>query len=507
MQTWKGFNELAFLDTSYPKDNSVNDATDFNYPDSIKNYLKKVDGWYGYFNPDKTKAGFCNFIDMEPTRERFSFTPDLNPYKATINTPPVKNWELTISYPYDTDKDHPMIKDGLLIVEAISVTVSTKPMTAFGVACLHNLTVGDSVKITGTNGYNGIHTVVRTGLDNGDLKGYYFVLDLDPTGLINSSSRFKRLVSGNESEYYFRIFKKIKTRNTPIIGSDDYETYKLAFSQNIYNDDITQFVFNEDIDVTDLVDNLGRPLSELYLTKIKTSSNGLFTNISSGIETPYLSNLLTNNTNTYLSDVPVINRIHNGGSLPFQSHTPLEVNVSINDDTYYGDLVEYNKYEVQEVILTQVSHRFNTINRETNVNFSYYDRVGDNPTTKNIDLGPRQEGYFYNPHSLIKIREFSSYIEQGDSKTEGIPSYAVDLLDGRYLWRDLLDIGYNQSDVKPLDYPFMNGCHYMYQNECFLVRRQDPFDNWGLYYYKFPSDPLGDRMTDKYMINREDDVC
>jgi hypothetical protein len=29
---------------------------------------------------------------------------------------------------------------------------------------------GDVVRITGTNGYDGDHVVVRTGLDNGDLK-------------------------------------------------------------------------------------------------------------------------------------------------------------------------------------------------------------------------------------------------------------------------------------------------------------------------------------------------
>lgn len=507
MQTWKGFNELMFVDTSYPKNNDVADETDFNYNESIKNNLKRVDGWFGYKNPDKTKSGFCNYIDMEPTRERFSFLPDIRPYHSTVTTKPIKNWELTISYPHHSDKNHPMVRDGLMIVETVPVVVSTKTMTAFGVACLHNLGIGDTVKIVGTNGYDGIHTVVRTGLDNGDLKPYYFVLNLDPSGSIDGNSKMKKVVSGKESEYYFRVFKKVKTRSAEMVEADDYEMYKLGFSENIYNDEVTQFVFNEDIDITDLVDNLNRPLSELYLTKIKTSSNGLFTKVSSGIETPYLPKLMTSVTNTHLKDIPVINRIHNGNNSPFPTHIPLETNLTINDNFFYGDLVEYNMYEVQETILAEVSHRFNTLNRETSPNISYYDKIGVSPTTKTINLGPRQEGYFYKAHSLIKIREFSAYIEQGDSSTVGIPYYAVDLLDGRYLWRDLLDIGYNQNSDKPLNYPFINGCHYMYQNECFLVRRQDPFDNWGLYYGKFPADPLGDRMTDKYTTNSEEDVC
>jgi hypothetical protein len=174
---------------------------------------------------------------------------------------------------------------------------------------------------------------------------------------------------------------------------------------------------------------------------------------------------------------------------------------------FYGDLVEYNKIEVQEIILADVSHRFNTNNRETETNFSYYKTVGPKPTTETINLGPRQEGYFYKAHELIRIRDFSPYVELGDSNTVGIPSYAVKLDDGRYLWRDLLSIGYNQSDEKALDYPFLNGSHYIHLNDCFYVRRQDAFNDWGLYYNKFPADPYGERITDKYTINSEDEVC
>jgi hypothetical protein len=75
-----------------------------------------------------------------------------------------------------------------------------------------------------------------------------------------------RVYGGQDSEYYFRKFRKIKTRITNVIGIDDYETYKLSFSENSFSDSISQFVFNEDIDISELTDNLGRPLTELYLT-------------------------------------------------------------------------------------------------------------------------------------------------------------------------------------------------------------------------------------------------
>jgi len=510
--TWSWLNSVEFLDSSYPKD-GLNDETDLTYNASIKNNLKEKDGWFGVFDPDKTKSGLCNYIDMEPKRERFSFIPDSNPFGNLMT--PVKNWEITITYPASIDSGHTMINSGVLITNRVPANVSTRNMTAIGVSCKHNLNVGDVVRIVGTTGYDGDHIVVRTGLDNGDLKEFYFVIDKPSTGVLSANSRIKKVVNNTECQYYFRKFRKIKTKIAPVIENDDYEAYRVGFSENFFNDSIIQFVFNEDIDVTDLVDNLGRPLSEIYLTIIKTDSNGLFTNVSSGIETPYDSRLINSNTIPYLRGIPSINRIHNGTSGIFPTHNALETNVSINNSTnnneFYGDLVEYDVNTLNETVLATVVHSFNTVNRETPNTLSYVSKLGNPdgtpPETKTITLGPRYEGYCYEPHHIIKIRDFSSYIEVGDQFTDGIPSYAVDLGDSRIVWRDLLDIGFNESDIKPLDYPFLNNSHYMYNNYCFSVRRQDPFGIWGLYYGKFPADPTGDRITDKFTINSEDDVC
>lgn len=518
--TWAGFNSLDFLDWSYPHDGDVNDEGDFTYNGAIKYYLKEKDGWFGHFDPDITKASLCKYFDMEPKRERFSFLPDVNPYHAVAGQQPVKNWEMVITYPKTMDKTHKMVNGGLLIIETLPTEVSTRQMTAIGVGVRHNLSIGDTVRIVGTNGYNGDHEVVTLGLSNGDYKDYYFVIDVPNNGTINNTSRMKKLINGVESEYYFRKFRKIKTKATPVMEQDDYETYQVGFSENFFNDQIIQYVFNEDIDVSDLTDNLGRPLSEIYLTLVKTDSNGLFSQVSSGIETPFMNKLLTSNINTFLkTDVPAINRIHNGGLLPFPSHTPLEVNVTINNNNnipnnidYYGDLVEYNITTLIEVPLSIVSHRFNTVNRESPATLNYVAAqpasVNGQPSYNQTNLGPRQEGYFYQAHYPMKIRQFSNYIEEGDEKTEGVPDYAVNMGDGRYLWRDLIEIGFNQTDEKPLDYPFLNGSHYLYQNHCFHLRRQDQFGLWGLYYSKFPADPTGERITDKFIVKTANpDVC
>ena len=480
---------------SYFNNSVFNGATFF---DKLNNNLKEKDGWFGYFNKNNPNNTLCLFTDLEPKRERFSFISDIRPFNGSTGQI-VNNWDLTITYPAAVDSGHTMVNNGLLICDAQPAIASTKQMVAIGLPCKHNLVAGDTVRITGTNGYNGDYLVTRIGLDNGDLKEYYFVIDAPPTGAISGNSRIKRLSNDVESKYYFRIFRKIKTRSSNVVENDDYEIYKLGFSENIFSDTITQFTFNEDIDVSNLTDNLGRPLSELYLTILKTSSNNLFTNISSGIETPFISNLNNSVTNTYLTSIPVINKIHNGGSTPFPSHIPLESNISFNNTDFYGDLVDYNDNDLREVVLAEVNHRFNTINRESNPQLV--------TSTQTINLGPRQEGYYYKSHHLIRIRNFSSYIEQADNSVENIPSYATNIGDGRLTWRDLLDIGYNEQGLNTLDYPFTNGSHYLYNNYCFIIKRQDPFSDWGLYYANFPADPAGNEITDRFNTNSADNVC
>jgi hypothetical protein len=484
IDTWQYLNNPIFTNKVLDDDDET-----LSFSESIKRNLKEIDGWYGYFDPVLTGSGLCNFYDMEPKRERFSFTSDI----TNIPNTRVKNWELTITYPYASDKNHNLVLNGLLIVDKQLAIVGGKYMTALSVPVKHNLSIGSTIALLGTN-MDGEYEVKRVGLDNGDLKNYYFCIDVDFDEIsVGNNSRVNKMYNGVKSEYYFRKFKKIKTKTSQTIDSDDYEIYKLSFSENIFNDDITQFVFNEDIDVSNLTDNLGRPLSELYLTIIKTSSNNIFGNVSSGIEAPLIQELNNGNTNTYLKTIPVIQKIHNVSSAPSQTFTPLENVVLIGNNDFYGDIVEYNDTTVEEVVLGDIFHRFNTINREL--------------TSNGEVSGPRPEGYYYKAHHLIKIREFSSYIEEGTTSTAGMPDYKVDLGDGRYIWRDLLDIGVVDINKPILNYPFVNGCHYIFQNYCFDVRRQDPFDNWNLYHAGFPADPIGNMMDNRFKINIANNAC
>jgi len=502
--SWSSFDGVAFRNQTYPPTNpTVTDEEDLSYKESVNKHLKEIDGWFGYYDPNPFSDGLCNFIDMEPKRRRFSFKKDklnLDGDGTNEGGEPVRNWEITMTYP-SSSADTALTTGGLLIFDKVSVEVGQRVMTAIGTPVLHNINNGDMVRIIGTN-FDGDYDVKRIGLDNGDLKGYYFVIDIDPILFsIGTNSRMTRMVGNQPSDYYFRVFEKIKTRVTPKIENDDYEIYPLAIANNIYNDGVCQMIVNEDIDVSDLTDNLGRPLSEIYMTIIKTRGNQLnggfngFTDIKSGIEIPYMPDVqATTGLGAYKVGIPDIRRIHDGGVLPTLSHTPLEFNITINSNSFYGDVVEYNKHRVEEVVLGEVHHRFNTTNR-----------VGNGVA---VASGPRQEGYYYKTHHKYQIRNFSTYIEQGDLSTAGIPDYAEDLGDGRWLWRDFLSIGFNEGQDDPVDYPFLNGAHYLHKNLCFTLKRQDPFGFFGLYYsQEASSDPAGDPMGDNFTTNFVQNVC
>lgn len=514
--TWAGFNSMSdFLDLSYPKDGNNSDDNDNTYPTAIENFLTERDGWFGYYSSDVSEN--CKYYDMEPTRKRFSFLPDYSPFHNVNNLKSVKNWELTITYPSSIDDKHILVSGGILIIDTELVTISEKQLVVFKIPCRHNLNIGDTVRIVNTNGFNGDYTIYALGDSANNLKDYCFSVEAPTNGTLTPNSRFKKIIDDEECVYYFRKFKKIKTKSSIVIETDDYDIYNASFAQNLFNDRLQQFIFNEEIDITDLKDNLGRPISELFLTIIKTSSNNLFSRVSSGLELPYFSIYDSTTLPQHILNVPVIQKIHNGINSPFTSFKPLETTVQIDNNNsiqgnieFYGDLVEYNKKTLNETRLEEVFYRFNTLNRETPSTLNYIDEKTSKTSgqlTVTIDLGPRHEGYYYRAHYQTVIRKFSNYVEQGDEFTVDIPSYATNLGDGRIIWRDLLEIGQNDSDEVAIDYPFLNGSHYLYNNYTFKVKRQDPFGIWRLYWPKFPPDYVGNRITDRYNVTPTDDVC
>lgn len=533
------FDKVSFRDRN--ENNLLTDEEDFTYLESINYYLTDSNGWLGYVAPNSGVTQNCQFIDLMPSRKYFDFTPrfdnNLNKYDY--------NWEVCATYPAKIDSGHTLVNNGLIIGSVSEIEYGGRNLILFKIPFKHGLSVGENININGTlnNLFDGTYKVLTLGDGVGNFEENYFIIDFEYDNEKNNttfsdnfllgSTKFKRLYSNRESKYYFRLFKKIDTQTS-------YEIYPLAFSKNIYGDRITQVAFNDEIDLGLITDYMGRPISEIYLSVIKCNTHDdIFSDVKAGLDIIPIAEL------DELTEIMDIHRIHNrsgytqnSDNYPAISHSSFnQLNDSGNtfnnvfkvedtDEYFYGDLVEWNDLEQIEKVLCDVNHRFNTINRD------YCDLTKNSgcpfiviqngelvtaPITNQNDTGytyidyyPRVEGYYYKPHNKIKIKYFSDYIEQGDTGTTLIPSYATQIDSNLFLWRDVNDIGYINEEGQTIDYPFLNNAHYLYNDINFYLKRQDPFGEYGLLFNGTPNDVYGEffNVSDIYNnLNNNSDGC
>ena len=314
--------------------------------------------------------------------------------------------------------------------------------------------------------------------ENGTRFVAYINLDKDAQNI-----SYKKVVNDIECEYYVRLFSRVPNFRFASAGTkteyditkkddngetmiDKYNTYeyefenhvsRLAFSKNIYSDDIGEIVFTDDINISNLRDNRGRPLTSLYLTIIKNNSgykewysydydnwsptaitdsnvefSHCFGKISCGIDTSDESldvvdvnsiKKISTIGNAYGYDVDAINGERDYGNENIHI-TPTEISYK-HDKLFYGDLCYYDYYNATEVSIQPILHRFNTAQREcdgTDINacsnftsFIYdeiksddFDATGDfSINSKYIsDCNKKKEGYYYIPHYEIPIKSF-----------------------------------------------------------------------------------------------------
>ena len=343
---------------------------------------------------------------------------------------------------------------------------------------------------------------------------------------------FKKLVNGIECDYYFRKYKKLK--NFDYNGNRTLELTsdigKCAYAENIYGDRIAQIVFTDDIDITGLVDHRGRKLTETYFTVIKRNKgrqkwynqnnpqyntedieySHCFGQVTSGLyfgdladkhydyNIKYLHNISLNTAYTDdiqgIDDIPidhsnVIEGKKGNGPLEFVAYSALgetvlygipkkiEQDITIDNDMFYGDVVEFDPYNYIETELTPVLHRFNTVQREWIRNKNYatlmYDKIiyddfdlnsnGDSRTftvsatdmslvsynDKQYKLysNVKPEGYYYNPHTLVKVREEEQYTTRVKCKRINFTN-----ANGYY---DMISNITHISFIAPINYGFM----------------------------------------------------
>lgn len=434
----------------------------------------------------------CEFIDMYPDRTLFSFNPKYNKFKHR----PEYNWNICITYPYKNDYNHPIVTSGdgtnALKIYSIEKTIGTDGADVLLVQTFtkHGLKRGDNIFFYYSNDNDNSYIkceksvkITNIGDLNRNNDDYFFYTTdmslLDYTDVVLEGEnktlfRFRKFVNGLESEYYIRIFKKLpnlkwrKENLTEDIANDkekyeeylnknakidekmidfDKEQYQLAFASTIYNDNSTQITFTDSLDISNIVDNWGRPLTELYLTFVKNNKgykewyNGerkttkdvdieyshCFGKVTSGLMF-YNGDGFFDEKKGLMSDVRMINNLgwHNSQSLEAYLTDNLKEEITIDNETFAGDLVEFNANEVMENVLDDVYFRFNTAQRETIANeryklFQYQEITSDdydldNFTVTNYNADDingtstvlRPEGYYYKAHYKIDVREFGS---------------------------------------------------------------------------------------------------
>jgi|694.fasta_scaffold00011_126 hypothetical protein len=397
----------------------------------VNQLLIEQNGWFGYFVQNGNNL--CEFVDLYPKKK------DLLIVKDGVKD----NWSLKITYPYtglsntvyfnaNNDPLRPIyLSDGIAISSVYQTKVGDVDMTGFKIPISHGLNVGDEVKITGGTLYDGIHTVILLG----DNVNNEFIINTfitgSTSGITFTNASMKRVVNNVESKYYARYFSAITQTN-------EIDFYPTAFSTTIFGDEVIGFNTNNNIDISLYRDYLDRPITEVYLTMVKTkTSSNYWGNLKVGLETKVD---LVNYDIKQINDQPY--------PLP-----DLGI-ISSTNNVFFGDIIDYNDENISEIILEGARHRFNSNNRNTN---SYY------------------EGYYYKPHYKIVTQYYSSQVEYSDPNipTINIPDYAL-FSNGRYRWRDILTKGYFDETNRGVNYPFLNGVTYIHENYFLSLKRQDP---------------------------------
>lgn len=474
--------------------------------------------------------GIGDFIDMYPDRTLFSVHPKYNESKKRLE----HNWEYCLTYPAENVYDNPIISDidnGTILFNGpkclfkLLETLSMGPNVDNSLVTLrtyikHGLNIGDKIRLyfkhQNSNGislnditvfsvgngryerdhyfsvrasdlYSILLNVIKTLRTNGvstpkevinieetidgvdmTFQTEYFAISPTFFEENNVEFRFARINNKKLVKYYIRKFKKLQKKD----GSNyDITINKLAFAKNIYSDDIAECIVDNIIDTSHVVDNLGRQLTELFVTVIKTNkghdlwynknswgSNGVLkNNLSDKIEYSHCFGRLTdgfslvNDEECYDYNVhyfhnidkPIGNKIDNkfdftqSKTLSGKDSNNKNKNITVSDNEFYGDIVEFYENNLEETVLEDVYFRFNTAQREysgeefktiyySEINSDDYDIKGQpgvsddflivkdirqsdenaNIMMEDYYLNISPEGYYYKPHHSIILKEY-----------------------------------------------------------------------------------------------------
>ena len=357
----------------------------------------------------------CEFFPFDPGYDRLKM----------LDSDGASNYLFKLVYPFGT-KDITLVKnnlnislkDGVPIIDKFTIELNGRQYIGFRTPMNHGLNVGDRIRLfnfvdnTPNNTLNlttQLYRVFKLGNQVNDNKLRTFVIDVNPSD-INFTigvSTIKRSVNGKLSSYYVRQFKSLTSSDYK-----DYDLYPAAYGVTYFNDEVVAFNFKNDIDVSSLVDNLGRPITEIYLSIIKNDNDSDPTSLNTQYWLQQQQNLIPPYNTRFWTKISAGYDLENNNNVNYNIRSYGDTNyvgslyyenIDESDDVFDGDIVEYNESELLERRMENLYHRVNTVYREfLNSIYSTY--------SQDSNKGNKKEGYIDSPFNLIKIREFSNYI-------------------------------------------------------------------------------------------------
>lgn len=211
---------------------------------------------------------------------------------------------------------------------------------------------------------------------------------------------------------------------------NDFNLFNAGYSKNLFNEPKYSYIISRDIDISNMVDGFGLPLTELYIyCRYNPTTNG------SGVAEKLKQKKWD---------------LNNDNNVIYEQLTYQEFNIG---DVVYGDMVEYSPNTMFQTITDQQEYKII-------VNVEEY---GDIQFT-------------YNPFLPLRLRYFTESINRVNinstdyDKTIKIPNYAYDTGNGNYIWRDILEQGLvDPINGNGVDYPFVNKRRYLFSNQILSI--------------------------------------
>lgn len=452
---------------------------------------------------DETIINFEQNIELTNLSDHVTITDISAPYQ---------NWNIYLSYVYTGDTQFPMTYtlsgnteydfvsgDGIpfILTSNGNFYTLTSPVE-------HGINVGEYIILSGDSFDNSTPLIERTfivnSVGNEVARSEKFVVNIlknqfknskiptDNTVYICKRCLDIKNIAATTSKYYVHKHKIITNTN-------DYILDKVGFESSIWRDE-KKLVFENYSGVNDVLveknrmesclydfktpfylsgitNNLGYTPTEIYTTIIFRNGNGYFNyplkvgykfNFHDSWVDKHFDGDKSNETSLKFSN---FYRSQNSTVYNFKSGSTLN-----KGDVLNGAFVEYNDIEMKERIISESFHKLTispTIFNHNQDDPNYYSGV----TESNV------VGLYYQPHYRVKLRQLSPYIEKAKTNdilnlpenTKYIESEKI------WVWRDLYEHGFIDSDGIGTDYPFMNGIHYVKLDINFYLRNEKNYTN------------------------------